>query len=105
MGTLPFSLLFAAHRSASSLVALFAGIADPHLAAGFSGHVLLLPQGLLSRFFSRSSGVRCWREQRAQLQGRNGISVRIAKSSSLFSLCRDPLSCISLARRDPCLLF
>src|SRR5229473_4412180 len=86
------------------MVAAVAGNPNFVGAARFSRYLLLLPQGLLSRFLSRSAGLRHRRVARAPLQRRNALSFHPAKPAPLFSLRRHRLSRHSLVRRDHCLL-
>lgn len=51
MGALSFAFLLSSDRPSSSMVATFSRPPDSDLASGISGHVLLLPQGLLPRLF------------------------------------------------------
>ncbi len=67
-GSVPFSLLFSADRSAPSLVATFSCAADSGWPARFSRDLLLLSQSVLPRLLSRSAWVR-GRRRKTQLHG------------------------------------
>ena len=71
LGTLSFAFLFSADRSAASLVAAFSRAAGARRPARVSRHLLLLPQSLLPRIFSRSAGLRRGRASQAQISRRD----------------------------------
>src|SRR5690348_12235474 len=68
LGPLSFAFLFAADRPPASLVAFFAGALDLGWPPRLSHHLLLLSQGLLSRFLLGPAGLRR-RRVSPQLQG------------------------------------
>src|SRR6202140_376894 len=105
VGTLSFAFLFPAHRSAASLVAALSRAFGAGGSPGISRHLLLLPQSLLSRIFSRSARVRRGRARQSQISRRNGLSIYFAKCASLFSLSRDSFPGFPVARRDQGFLF
>src|ERR1700674_4250078 len=105
MGAVHFSILFASHRPPSSVVAIFSSAADPGIPFGIPRHLLLLPQGLLSSFFSRSTRVRRQRARQTPLSGRNQVPVYSPEPPSLFSVRRLHLPVLSVARRISRLLF
>src|SRR5690242_5013419 len=89
MGPVSLSLLFSAHRPATSLVAVFARVAYSRRPARLSRHLLLLPKGSLSSLFARSACLCCCRALETQVQGRDGFPPHSSKSSPLFLLhCR-----------------
>src|SRR5437867_3081133 len=98
MGAVSLALLFAAHRPGTSLVAVLARHLDSRRAARLPCHVLLLPQGLLSRLLSGSARVRRRRAGRAPLSGRDGLSAHFAKPAPVFSLSRARLPHHSMVR-------
>src|ERR1700674_3077186 len=105
MGAVHFSILFASHRPPSSLVAALSSVADPGVPFGIPRHLLLLPQGLLSSFFSRSTRFRRLLAGYTPLPRRNRVPVYSAKSPPLFSVCGLYPLVLSLARRISRLLF
>src|ERR1051326_6988018 len=96
MGPVSFAVLLAADRRFASVVALFAGAADPGFSAGLPRDLLLLPQGLLSRVLLRSACVRRGRASAPQLSRRNQLPFHPAKHTPLFSLRRDHFSRLPL---------
>ena len=71
LGSVSFAFLFSADRSAASLVAVFSRTPGARRPARISHHLLLLPQSLLPRIFSRSSGLRRRRTRQAKISRRN----------------------------------
>src|SRR5580698_4742726 len=99
MGALSLPILFATDRSFASLVEIFAGAAHPRRAARFSRHLLLLPQSLLPRVFSRSAGLCRGGTCQTKISGRDEVSFHSPKSTPLFFLCGGGIHSFSLARR------
>src|SRR5215470_10194526 len=98
MGTIPLSVLFA--LAFILLVEIFSRHFDSWRAAWFPHDMLLLPQSLLSRFFSRPTCLRRRRTRIAkELHGRTPISLYSPKRPSLLSLSRHPFLVLSLVRR------
>src|SRR5580693_8535567 len=105
MGPVSFAFLFAAHRSATSLVEIFAGAAHSRRTARFSRHLLLLPQSLLPRIFLGSASMRRRRAFKPQIQRRDRVSLYPAKYSPLLFLSRARVPRFSLVRRGARLQF
>src|SRR5882672_2184071 len=98
MGAVPFSVLFA--PAFLQLVEVFPCDSHPRRTARLSHHLLLLPQSLLPRLFSRPSRLHRRRARIPQkLSRRNSFSLHPAKRPSLLSLSRHPLYLFSLVRR------
>src|SRR5277367_4770220 len=101
MGPVSLAVLFAAHRSAASLVETFSRPSHPRRASRFPRHLLLLSQSLLPRVFSRSAGLCRRRASQSQISGRDKVSLHPAKSSPLFFLPGARVPGLSLVRRRP----
>src|SRR5262245_4250738 len=84
LGSLPFSLLFAVDPG--ELVASFASDFDPLDAPGLSGHLLLLPKGLLPLVFPTAPGLRGDRAPTWAVYRRARLPVHSAKCTSLLSV-------------------
>src|SRR5687767_10996961 len=97
MGTISVSVLFPAHQA--KLVALVASAPDPWWSTRLPRDLLLLPQGLLPRFLSRSAGLRGRRGPLASLSRRDRIPTYSAKPASLLPLPRAHFPDHSLVRR------
>src|SRR5882724_2814490 len=103
MGTVPLSVLFAV--ALVQLVEVISRASHSRRSSRLSHHLLLLPQSLLPRLFSRSARLRRWRTLHSQkLSRRNVVPVHPAKCSSLLPPSRDYFSLLPLVRRRQSLL-